>query len=542
MKKFISISLSIFFLFIGVLLTSCGKNDNSQTSIYKSDNISADLKLTKATGKSLTFDITINDTKEEITKNSVQVIVYNDEYVQKGSKVANLTKEEGSTIYTESGLRIENLNPNREYICRIECTIAESSAILFSQTFSTNDKGMDAENPIVVNTREDLLDITKAPDAYYQLGQDIDLANVEFDPLFKSTQVTSNMFTGSFDGNGHKIKNLKQAGALQDYGLFGYLSTGAKVSNLTIEGLTIETTRYSDTYAGAIAGRAEIDSEISQVNVTGASVSIINSATNKTFYIGGLVGENKGCDIINSSFSGLINVTPSKGIYVGGICGILDSAKITNTYATVDLKVTQKSTTKTSLTEEEELFQFVGGFVGLVNGSAYIKSCAVKGSISSVFETAYNTQEELDKINTDHNVIIGGFVGCSYGYISDISASTNISFESLDAYVVNCGLLAGMLRGKDAVLEKAYYNGANKNITVKLSEDDGLTVPEAGLPTFTRIFNIGVVGRMTSDSIVHSYAVVAPTASISTLVTSYSFEGTLSSTDGISQGVLEFVA
>ena len=82
MKKFISISLSIFFLFIGLLLTSCGDGTTTtQTSIYQSDNITTDLKLVKATGKSLTFDITINDTKSEITKNSVQVIVYDDDNV-----------------------------------------------------------------------------------------------------------------------------------------------------------------------------------------------------------------------------------------------------------------------------------------------------------------------------------------------------------------------------------------------------------------------------------------------------------------------------
>ena len=86
----------------------------------------------------------------------------------------------------------------------------------------------------------------------FVLLEDIDLENVAWNPIgnvkgSNKEQYTWN-FKGTFDGNGHVIKNLKVNNA-NVAGLFGYMTQGT-VKNLTIEGFELD----AEHYAGAIVG------------------------------------------------------------------------------------------------------------------------------------------------------------------------------------------------------------------------------------------------------------------------------------------------
>ena len=61
-------------------------------------------------------------------------------------------------------------------------------------------------NPYVLRTGEHLKKISEDMDAYYELGNDIDLGGEIWTPIFDF--VNQKDFSGSFDGKGHTISNF----------------------------------------------------------------------------------------------------------------------------------------------------------------------------------------------------------------------------------------------------------------------------------------------------------------------------------------------
>ena len=100
------------------------------------------------------------------------------------------------------------------------------------------------------------------------LMNDIDMASVtEWIPIgnavcpagASNADVTGNAWTGIFDGNGFKIKNLKMvaktATAGENYGLFGVLAPGSLVQNFIIDAsCSLEVTATASVATGVVAG------------------------------------------------------------------------------------------------------------------------------------------------------------------------------------------------------------------------------------------------------------------------------------------------
>ena len=158
-----------------------------------------------------------------------------------------------------------------------------------------------------------------------KLTADIDLAGFDWTPLAK--------FYGTFDGAGHMVKNLYINSASYPLGLFGYLKTGAKVTNLGVTG-NVTCTAKSNAQAGGIAGyvdaNAAIENCYSAVNVTSAK------------HGGGIAGyTNAGSNITNCYASGNITTTSKNECYLGGICGSsysnTNGATLTNCYSIGDV-------------------------------------------------------------------------------------------------------------------------------------------------------------------------------------------------------------
>lgn len=138
-----------------------------------------------------------------------------------------------------------------------------------------------------------------------KLTADIDLAGFDWTPLAK--------FYGTFDGAGHMVKNLYINSASYPLGLFGYLKTGAKVTNLGVTG-NVTCTAKSNAQAGGIAGYLESNAAIencySSVNVTSKK------------HAGGIAGYTAGGSIITNCYaSGNITTTSKNECFLGGICG-----------------------------------------------------------------------------------------------------------------------------------------------------------------------------------------------------------------------------
>ena len=126
----------------------------------------------------------------------------------------------------------------------------------------------------------------------------------------------SSTFSGSLDGAGHTISGLVVNRPSTDFsGLFGYISNGASVRNVGLEGGSITGRDYTGALVGANQG-GTVSGNFSTVNVTGNN------------FVGGLVGNSTGT-ISNNYASGAVTG-------VDGVGGLLGSnvGSVSNNYAT----------------------------------------------------------------------------------------------------------------------------------------------------------------------------------------------------------------
>lgn len=184
-----------------------------------------------------------------------------------------------------------------------------------------------------------------------KLTADIDLAGFDWTPLAK--------FYGTFDGAGHMVKNLYINSASYPLGLFGYLKTGAKVTNLGVTG-NVTCTAKSNAQAGGIAGyvdaNAAIENCYSSVNVTSKK------------HGGGIAGyTNAGSNITNCYASGNITTTSKNECFLGGICGSsysnTNGATLTNCYSIGDVTGTSGAAS------------YLGGLSPDKTAAHYVKNC-----------------------------------------------------------------------------------------------------------------------------------------------------------------------
>ena len=160
-------------------------------------------------------------------------------------------------------------------------------------------------DPYLINNKYDLINLrnkvnggssekdyyngNKFTNKYFKQTADIDLEGEEWIPIANTTSVRNtnsegkvyNKFCGTYDGNGHVIKNLKVSAKFIHSGLFGVIGSGGVIKNLGLENCDIES--YDD--AGTIAGAGmDVASNV------GTILNCYATGTVKGSEAGGLVG------------------------------------------------------------------------------------------------------------------------------------------------------------------------------------------------------------------------------------------------------------
>lgn len=155
-----------------------------------------------------------------------------------------------------------------------------------------------------------------------QLSQDIDLDNREWTPIGKSDKP----FKGTFDGQTHKVSNLKIASAsLKDAGLFGAVSDSA-IQNLSIQNADITASEGAGSLVGSVAG-----------NTTIKKCDAADGKIQGSLDVGGLAGRAGAgtvfvtCSVTNSTVSAVQNGTSQEYPYAGGIVGKATAPTVTLT-------------------------------------------------------------------------------------------------------------------------------------------------------------------------------------------------------------------
>lgn len=216
--------------------------------------------------------------------------------------------------------------------------------------------------------------------AHAQLVNDIDLdyaSASSWIPISKSYS-----FVGTFDGNGHCIKNLyssfDQGGFV---GLFGDVR-GGTIKNLTVEGVIESSCSNQGMIAGFSAGTNYYNCVAKgRINTNGSSR-----------YVGGIVGKTTKTSSSNPVVQGCASYVDivSTGTYTAGLVGMADYGINMEACANYG-NVTGKAN--------------VGGLMGYNNRegcritNCYVGSCEVRGEGANVFLTCFEFFDSSDLPN-----------------------------------------------------------------------------------------------------------------------------------------------
>ena len=344
------------------------------------------------------------------------------------------------------------------------------------------------EDPFIIDTASKMNDIGNNPedwDKYFLLTADIDLAGYSYNMIGNPT----NWFSGVFDGNDHKIRNVTINGTGVKYmGIFACTDPPAEIKDIILISMNIHNTgTYSAT--GSLVGynRGLISNCYSTGNNTvsgeesvGGLVGYNNSgvisecrfdADNVTGggYTGGLLGYNNSGVITGCASHG--NVTGAGSI--GGLIGMTHNGSISSCYSDADVN------------QVCPLGCFyAGGLVGKsYNGT--ITNCWTKGDVfgSTVFGglVGLNYGGTVSHSNSRGNVIgdnsndLGAFAGVNqYGTISQCyamgDASSNgdvvggfVGLNTNASEIINC-YSAGNAEGTDSVGSMVGSSGSDSTI------------------------------------------------------------------------------
>ena len=231
-------------------------------------------------------------------------------------------------------------------------------------------------------------------------------------------------FSGSFDGQGHTVKNLYINSASKFQGLFGI--TDASIKDLTVEDAYVNT---ANNIIGAIIGKME-GGTLTGCTVTG-STTVSSTADGKVGGIIGTTGFGESIRVENCHVTEGVTVSSSKGYDVGGIIGNLQYGTMTNCSSAAT--VTGKRST--------------GGLVGEYYGNgSIITGCVCTGNVSGTSDVG----GLIGYINTRDNTLtacyatgtvsgtgesIGGLVGKNQNKVNILGCYYSGTLGISDGYI-----------------------------------------------------------------------------------------------------------
>ena len=240
-----------------------------------------------------------------------------------------------------------------------------------------------ASDPYIITDVDELNSLGKYPNAYFKLGNDIDVSKGSF--------FTAESFSGNLNGNGYTINNLNKPLVNKNNGSITNLNVNANINIEVISNFGVIAKVNSGT--------------ISDVKSTGElNLNAIVANQNLKATVGGIVGENQPSGIIERvNFDGNININmAANDANIGGLVGY-NMGLIKNSYSKGNIEVSQKNTGSYSL--------YLGGLVGLNNYLSYGDSIRTSYSIMNLNSNGVTVK----RIGSIVGYLKKGTIGDSYG-------------------------------------------------------------------------------------------------------------------------------
>lgn len=275
----------------------------------------------------------------------------------------------------------------------------ESYTLPFDATLQGS--GTDTD-PYLITTGGELQLIKNAPGAYYRLANDIDCSSVDFYPIYE--------FTGTLDGDGHTIANLRlvtrnnnktgifisttdatiknlnfynakmMLSGSYESGLLAAYATRTNFEDIHVRRLTATGDSFGGEFGG-IAGKSVLSTSFNGCEIAGADINLPSCPS-----MGGIVGDVRtgttatGCAVsgnltAQSTLGGIVgSTTTGDEVFsqchvdanlkaentIGGIVGFLDRSKVKNNYVEGTLEATKPLKWNNSIS--------LGGIAGELEG------------------------------------------------------------------------------------------------------------------------------------------------------------------------------
>ena len=295
-----------------------------------------------------------------------------------------------------------------------------------------------------IYTAADMNSVRNSLSGKFILMNDIDLSAFNWTPIGTEKKP----FAGSFDGNGHIIRNLyvsKTVTAEYYAGLFGFVS--GSLTNIKVENARIDITSSHQLSVGIIAGRSSTITNCSaqgQINVKSTSVVEKNSKCVYDCAVGGVVGLKYASTATKNCTSNTQIKVDSVGVCaVGGIVGgeeLWYEMSVSDCVSNGNIYV------------ESESNAYVGGVVGACKGN-FLSSCINNSNISVVSDGTADT----------NSVHVGGIIGQSYYLQNDAEYrySANLGVISVDCKFSSNVYLGGIVGSSqhylgNTIIEECY--------------------------------------------------------------------------------------
>lgn len=253
-----------------------------------------------------------------------------------------------------------------------------------------------AENPFQILTAAHLRELSQHTEDYSK--HFILIADIDLDPDIPGNQIytqaviapsdsdteifSGTPFTGTFDGSGHRIKNLTFQDPVYSFlGLFGNIDTDGTVLNLGVENVTFKDYSFDNHLVSFFTGQ----NNGTLIHCYATGKRNIEYGYNHSYApqnIGGIAGRNKGYIFDCYSKGQIIG-----GQYAGGLVGHNEDGYIDHCFSDCSLI---------------NCDAYTGGLVGANIGTAVISYSYATGSLQDTY-----------------SYYLGGLVGYSYGYGSN---------------------------------------------------------------------------------------------------------------------------
>ncbi len=341
-----------------------------------------------------------------------------------------------------------------------------------SNTYTKPVDGLGTEgNPYQISTVEHLCWLSQGDNGttsdterwnkHYKLMNDIDAgatsgwnSSAGFSPV--GNDVTE--FTGSFDGDGHKITGLFIDRPSSLYvGFLGYVGAGGEIRNLVFENATITGGSYVGTLAGFSEGLLE------HVHVTGTSSVTGTSFVSGNSALGGLVGFVRSSTVQKVSSNASVTAQGSGNIFAGGLVGGCDAGYVVESHASGNVIYSETSSRNV----------YLGGLIGKGNGD--IRKSYAGGDISCTGSGSGKLAVGgLVGFHVNGNILMSystGGVLATEGYTGGLVGQSGEGFsEGADEFIINSyatgqvsagtGAAGGLVALNTRPLVNSYATGA----------------------------------------------------------------------------------